>query len=142
MNSTVAIGTAISPFELMTLPESLSVVNLCAHLAVFDLLTLMSRNVALESLNKSSRLCGGSTTSTATSTTTVFIQLLAKTLSVVVQCHGGGQQENNDQAYSPSAGVGERMATVIDDLAQREFVVSTALSTQIISILTNTACAF
>uniref|UniRef100_A0A5K3FJE9 BEACH domain-containing protein n=1 Tax=Mesocestoides corti TaxID=53468 RepID=A0A5K3FJE9_MESCO len=97
---------ASSPFELFVIPESLSVVSLCSHLAVFDLLTLMASQIALDSL--------GSHRNT-------FIRLLAKTLSVVVQCRGGGDAgggKDGGKTLQP-AGIGERVLAIVEDLAQR-----------------------
>ncbi len=64
----------------------------------------MARHVALESLGDHRN---------------AFTQLLAKTLSVVVQCRGGDGEAGDD--LLSTAGIGERVVTVVEDLAQREF---------------------
>ncbi|VDN99753.1 unnamed protein product [Rodentolepis nana] len=88
-----------SDFHLLTLPESLSVVSLCSHLAVFDLLTLLARQVAVDSLGEHR---------------TAFTRVLAKTLSVIVHCNG-----SMSVAETNSSRIGQGIASVIEDLAQR-----------------------
>ncbi|KAM7542768.1 hypothetical protein Aperf_G00000000453 [Anoplocephala perfoliata] len=94
-----SIATNLSDFALLSLPESLSIVSLCSHLAVFDLLTLLARQIAVDSLGEHR---------------TSFTRVLAKTLSVVVQCGC-----NMSAAESKLSRIELGITSVIEDLAQR-----------------------
>ncbi|KAL5105586.1 hypothetical protein TcWFU_009681 [Taenia crassiceps] len=84
--------------DFLTIPESLSLVCLSSHLAVFDLITLLARQVALDSLEGHR---------------TVYIRILAKTLSVVVHCSGVTNTKDVQ-----SEGIGRRIVSIIEDVAQ------------------------
>uniref|UniRef100_A0A0R3SDM4 Nucleoporin NUP188-like protein n=2 Tax=Hymenolepis diminuta TaxID=6216 RepID=A0A0R3SDM4_HYMDI len=88
----------VSDFDFLTLPESLSVVSLCSHLAVFDLLTLLARQVAVDSLGEHR---------------SAFTRVLAKTLSVVVHCNW-----NMSATETKFSRIGQGITSVIADLAQ------------------------
>lgn len=107
-----------APFDLFVLPDSMSVVSLCEHLAVFDLLTFMARDIAIESLDEESSkgLCRDGLDNEGDDTVTnrsLFIQLLSKCLSVVVQCFGSSDDSIGDN-------IGLRVAPIINDVAQRK----------------------
>ncbi|VDM35191.1 unnamed protein product [Hydatigera taeniaeformis] len=91
--------SAWSNFDFLTIPESLSLVCFSSHLAVFDLVTLLACEVALDSLEDYR---------------TVYTRVLAKTLSVVVHCSG----VINSKDVQP-ARIGQRIVSIIEDVAQR-----------------------
>ena len=88
----------LSNSDLLVMPESLSVVCFCSHLAVFDLLTLLARQVALDSLGNHR---------------SAYTRVLAKTLSITIQC-------NMDMSVKDSrhSRIGQRVVSVIEDIAQ------------------------
>ncbi|KAH9281050.1 hypothetical protein ECG_07401 [Echinococcus granulosus] len=85
--------------DFLTIPDSLSLVCFSTHLAVFDLVTLLAHQVALDSL-------GGYQTG--------YTRVLAKTLSVVVHCSG-----NMITKEVQPARIDERIVSIIEDAAQR-----------------------
>ncbi|VDK36546.1 unnamed protein product [Taenia asiatica] len=102
LNSAQTASSVVSTWsnsDFLTIPESLSLVCFSSHLAVFDLVTLLARQVALDSLGDYR---------------TVYTRVLAKTLSVVVHCSGVINAKDVQ-----SAGVGRRIASIIEDVAQR-----------------------
>ncbi|BHF68966.1 hypothetical protein SprV_0301200700 [Sparganum proliferum] len=108
-------STHIQPlgaFELFRLPDSMSVVGLCEHLATFDLLTFMAKQIALESLDRDP----GSPTNQ-----NLFIKILSKALSVLIQCSGsvGMLSRSADPSAMGSLNIGSRVLPVIENVAQR-----------------------
>ncbi|KAL5963770.1 hypothetical protein TSMEX_008502 [Taenia solium] len=102
LNSAQTASLAISTWsnsDFLTIPESLSLVCFSSHLAVFDLVTLLARQVALDSLGDYR---------------TAYTRVLAKTLSVVVHCSGVINTKDVQ-----SAGVGRRIVSIVEDVAQR-----------------------
>ena len=97
-SSSTPFNSVSSNSDLLTIPESLSIVGFCSHLAIFDLLTLLAQQVALDSLDKHR---------------SAYTRVLAKTLSVLVQCNANMSVKDSQQSR-----IGQRIAPVIEDLAQ------------------------
>ncbi|VDL93864.1 unnamed protein product [Schistocephalus solidus] len=99
-------------FELFHLPDSMSVIGLCEHLAAFDLLTFMAKQITLESLDRDP----GSPTNQ-----NLFVKILSKALSALVQCSGsiGMLSRSADPSAMGSLNIGSRVLPVIESVAQR-----------------------
>ncbi|VDN10395.1 unnamed protein product, partial [Dibothriocephalus latus] len=102
----------LGAFELFHLPDNLSVVGLCEHLATFDLLTFMAKQITLESLDTD---LGRPTNQN------LFIKILSKALSTLIQCSGslGMLCRSADPSAMGSLNIGSRVLSTIESVAQR-----------------------
>ncbi|GAA47998.1 nuclear pore complex protein Nup188 [Clonorchis sinensis] len=101
----------------------IGLVDFCAHVAVLDLLALLTRDVVLWSLDSQPPDVHHYPELFGPPNQTAFIQLVAKTLHVVVQHaqYASSQSQltsNKNQESESGSGIGNRLASLIESLTE------------------------